>query len=124
VRVNDRAIKDLLMHTALASLADDPGLALSVEKKSEFFRITGEGLQSNQDQLTSLRSKTGFTQERIEMISARNVAEETSTEFARNALLIADPFETATALENVQFHLQSLYAVTVRSAQLSLVKFL
>ena len=124
VKVTDPAIKDLLMHTALASLADDPSLSLSVDAKLEFFRMTGIGLQSNQDQLTSLRSKIGLIQQRIEVISARNVAEETSIEFARNALLLADPFDTATALENVQFHLQSLYSVTVRSSQLSLVKFL
>lgn len=124
IKANDTALKDLLMHTALAALADDPALGLNVNQKSELFGLTGIGLQSNQDQLTSLRARIGFTQERIEMISARNESEETSIEFARNALLLADPFETATTLENVQFHLQSLYSVTVRSSQLSLVNYL
>lgn len=124
VRANDDAIKDLLMHTAIAALADDPALGLDVPTQADLFGLTGIGLQSNQDQLTSLRSSIGFVEERIEMISARNQAEETSMEFARNALLAADPFETATELESVQFHLQSLYAVTVRSSQLSLVNFL
>lgn len=124
VRANDPALKNMLMHTALASLADDPALALSVPDQSELFGLTGIGLQSNQDQLTSLRSAIGFTEARIERISVRNQAEATSVEFARNTLLEADPFETATALENVQFRLQSLYSVTVRSSQLSLVNFL
>lgn len=124
IKANDTALKDLLMHTAVAALADDPALGLTVNQKSELFGLTGIGLQSNQDQLTSLRARIGFTQERIEMISARNESEETSIEFARNALLLADPFETATTLENVQFHLQSLYSVTVRSSQLSLVNYL
>lgn len=124
VKANDDALKNLLMHTAMAALADDPALGLDVPQQSELFGITGIGLQSNQDQLTSLRSSIGFTEERIELISARNQAEETSTEFARNSLLAADPFETATELESVQFHLQSLYSVTVRSSQLSLVNFL
>ena len=60
----------------------------------------------------------------MELISARNEAEETSLEFARNSLLAADPFETATELENVQFYLQSLYTVTARNSQLNLVNFL
>ncbi|MEP3513727.1 MAG: hypothetical protein ABJN38_18325 [Lentilitoribacter sp.] len=124
VRANDSAIKDILMNTALAALADDPTLGLTVPEQSELFGITGLALQSNQDLLTDLRSGIGFTEARIETISVRNQAEETSVEFARNQLLAADPFETATQLEDVQFHLQSLYTVTVRSSQLSLVNFL
>jgi flagellar hook-associated protein 3 FlgL len=44
--------------------------------------------------------------------------------FAKTGLLEIDPFEAATKLEEVQFQLQSLYSVTVRMSQLSLVKFL
>lgn len=124
VRADDDAIKEVLRHITVAALADDAGLNLSVPQQSELFGITGIGLQSNQDRLTGLRAEIGFTEERIELISARNQSEATSVEFARNALLEADPFETATELESVQFHLQSLYAVTVRSSQLSLVNFL
>lgn len=124
VRADDGAIKELLLHITVAALADDPALGLGVQEKSELFGINGIGLQSNQDQLTSLRAEIGFTEERISLIAARNQAEETSMAFARNSLLEADPFETATELESVQFHLQSLYAVTVRSSQLSLVNFL
>ncbi|WP_187428391.1 hypothetical protein ROLI_038930 [Roseobacter fucihabitans] len=124
IRANDDALKELLLHTTVAALGSDPALGLDIPDQSKLFGITGIGLQSNQDQLTSLRAKIGFTEERIALISARNQAEGTSTEFARNTLLEADPFETATELESVQFHLQSLYAVTVRSSQLSLVNFL
>lgn len=124
IRANDDAIKAVLMNTALAVLADDPTLSLDVPRQSELFGLAGLALQSNQDQLTDLRARLGFTEERIEKISVRNQAEETSIEFARNALLEADPFRTATELENVQFYLQSLYSVTVRSSQLSLVNFL
>lgn len=124
IRANDPALKQALLLTAVAALADDPTLALSVAQQSELFGTVGLELQSNQDKLTDLRSGIGVVEARIEMISIRNQAEETSIEFARNALLLADPFETATELENVQFQLQGLYSVTVRSSQLSLVNFL
>ena len=124
VRANDDALKAVLMNTALAALADDPALVLDVPQQSELFGLAGLALQSNQDQMTDLRSRIGFTEARIEKISVRNQAEETTAEFARNALLEADPFKTATELENVQFYLQGLYSVTVRSSQLSLVNFL
>lgn len=124
VRADDDAFKDLLLHITVSALADDASLNLDVDDQSELFGITGMGLQSNQDQLTSLRANIGFVEERIELITVRNQAEGTSAVVARNSLLEADPFETATELESVQFHLQSLYAVTVRSSQLSLVNFL
>lgn len=124
IRANDPAIKKALMYTALAALSDDPSLGLDVTQQSELFEISGVALQSNQDQLTNIRSQIGYTEARIEMIAVRNQAEATTTEFARNELLLADPFETATRLESVQFQLQALYSVTVRSSQLSLVNFL
>lgn len=124
VRANDSALKNVLMNISLAALADDPTFALTVPEQSELFGLTGAALQSAQDQLTSLRSSIGFTEARIEQISTRNQSEATAFEFARNELLEADPFETATQLEAVQFRLQSIYSVTVRSSQLSLVNFL
>lgn len=124
VRANDPALKNVLMYTTLAALADDPALGLTVPQQSELFGIAGLALQSGQDLLTDVRSRIGVAEARIEKISARNQAEATSIEFARNALIQADPFETATQLESVQFQLQSLYSITVRSSQLSLVNFL
>jgi flagellar hook-associated protein 3 FlgL len=124
VRANDPALKEVLKNTAIAALADDPALGLSVPQKSALFGMVGLALQSSQDPITDLRSTVGLVEARIETIAARNQAERTTTEFARNALLEADPFETATRLESVQFQLQSIYSVTVRNSQLSLVNFL
>lgn len=124
VRANDPAIKDLLMNTAMAALTNDPALGLSVTDQIDMFGKTGIGLQSGQDKMTELRARIGFAQERIDMIETRNGSEKTSLEFALGNLLQADPFQAATELESVQFQLQALYSVTVRSSQLSLVKFL
>lgn len=124
VRANDLALKEILKNTAVAALADDFTLGLSVTDQSELYGIVGLGLQSGQDQLTDLRSRIGMVEARIEKISVRNQSEMTTTEYARNALLEADPFETATRLDSVQFQLQSIYSVTVRNSQLSLVNFL
>lgn len=124
VRANEPAIKELLMYASLAALADDPALALTVPQQEDLFEIAGLGLQSNLDLITDLRSRIGIAEARIETIAVRNGAEKTSVEAARNTLILADPFETATQLENVQFQLQGLYQVTVRSSQLSLVNFL
>jgi flagellar hook-associated protein 3 FlgL len=78
----------------------------------------------NQDDLTSLRAQIGFAEARIDSMATRNASESVSLEYAKGTLLAADPYETATRLEEVQFQLQSLYAVTVKTSQLSLVNFL
>jgi flagellar hook-associated protein 3 FlgL len=124
IRATDPAIKSLIMNSALAAIASDPAIALDVEGRTELYRKTGLALQSGQDTLTKLRARVGVAQERIEAIETRNESEKTSMQFALGALLQADPFEVATELESVQFQLQSLYAATVRSSQLSLVNFL
>nr|WP_254449254.1 flagellin [Ruegeria sp. HKCCA5491] len=63
-------------------------------------------------------------QARVEQASTRNSAARTSLEYSRNELIAADPYQTVAQLQTVQFQLESLYSVTVRNANLSLVNFL
>ncbi|MEM9968417.1 MAG: flagellin [Pseudomonadota bacterium] len=124
IRATDPKIYDVLRLTALAALADDPVFGLDIAGQSELFGKTGQQMLGAKDDIIALRAEVGFVEARIDQINTRNAAEITSLEYARTALLEADPYETATRLEDVQFQLQSLYAVTVRSSQLSLVNFL
>ena len=69
-------------------------------------------------------ARVGVAEARIEQAATRNNAARTSLEYSRNKLIAADPYETAAQLQTVQFQLESLYSVTVRNANLSLVNFL
>ncbi|MDU9003154.1 flagellin [Sedimentitalea todarodis] len=120
----DPVFRDTLRDMALAALAGDPDLGFDRATQDNLFRTASEGMLANQDSLTGVRADLGFAEARIEEISARNSAARTSLEYSRAALLEADPFETATRLEEAQFQLESLYTVTVRSANLSLLNFL
>lgn len=120
----DPEFRALIRNVALAALAADPGFAFSSHAKQEILSEAGNGLFTNQEALTALRAKVGAAQARIETVTTQNAAEQTSLTFARNALLQADPYETATKLEEVQFQLQSLYTVTARMSDLSLVNFI
>ncbi len=120
----DPAIRETLRDMAVAALAADPGLGLDRAVQDDLFRSAGAGMLTGQDALTGIRADLGFAESRIDEISTRNVAARTSLEFSRAALLEADPFDTATRLEEAQFQLESLYTVTVRSANLSLLNFL
>lgn len=124
VRATDPDLKYTMMLTAVAALADDPSFALDPGAQAALFLDLGQRMLSAQDSLTSMQARVGFVEARIDQIASRNAAEQTSLTYAKLALLEVDPYETATKLEGVQFQLQSLYAVTVRMSQLSLVNFL
>lgn len=113
-----------LKSAALAALADDPAFALSSQDQQELFLQLGQDAVTGQNDVVGLQARVGFAQSRIDTITSRNAAEVSSLNIARNTLLEADPYKTATELEEVQFQLQSLYSVTVRMSQLSLVNYL
>lgn len=124
VRANDPDFFAALRGAALATLATDPTLALNPADQKALFQLTSNELLQGESGAIKLQSRVGFAQARIDTITSRNAAEVTSLQLARNTLLEADPYETATKLEEAQFQLQSLYSVTVRMSQLSLVNFL
>lgn len=124
LRADDPVFRDMLRDTALAALAADPDLGLNAGVQAGLLRGAGEGLIGTRDSLTGLRADLGFAQARIEETAARNAAARTGLDYARGELLAADPYETATRLQDVQNRLESLYAVTARTARLSLLSYL
>jgi flagellar hook-associated protein 3 FlgL len=117
-------MREMLRLTAVVAIADDAGFSLSEPELTELFSKSGQAMLVAQDDVISLQARIGFVEARIDEITARNAAELTSLEYAKSALLAVDPFEAATKLEEAQFQLQSLYSVTVRMSQLSIVNFL
>lgn len=124
LRATDPDLRQMLKLTALASLAEDSAFALDQVQKTELFVGLGKEMLGARDNMTNLAARIGFVEARIDSIATRNAAEETSLSFAKSELLSIDPFDSATRLEEVQFQLQSLYTITARNAQLSLVNFL
>lgn len=124
IRAVDPKLREVIKLAAVAALANDVSFGFGVQDQSELFSKSGQGLLNAQESIIALRASVGFVESRIEQIAARNSAEATSLEFAKINLLEVDPYEAASRLEEAQFQLQSLYSVTVRMSQLSLVNFL
>ena len=124
VKAIDPALKETLKNLTLAAVTADVALNVNAIERRALLLAAGEGLLTNQEDLSAVRAKVGYLEARIENAATRNASENLSLQYARGSLLGADPYETATRLEEVQFQLQSLYAVTVKSSQLSLVNFL
>ena len=57
-------------------------------------------------------------------LTIRAAAEATALGLAREALIGADPYEAAAALEAAETQLETLYTLTARISRLSLVNFL
>lgn len=124
IRADDPALRETLRNLAMVALADDPALALTTTQQSEMIDKTTANVVSSSGALIDLQAMVGVTENRIETLSVRNSAERSALEIARNDLLSIDPFQSATELEQVQFQLESLYAITSRMSQLSLVNYL
>jgi flagellar hook-associated protein 3 FlgL len=124
ITATDPALKAALRDVAIAALVADDALAVPNDQRTGLFKQLGVALANAQDDTVILRAEVGAAEARVEQATSRNAAARTSLEYTRNALIKADPYETATKLQAVQFQLESLYSVTVRNANLSLVNFL
>lgn len=124
VTATDPAIKAALRDIAVAAVVADSGLNVPMQQRTALFKQLGVDLVNAKDQLVGLRADVGATEARIEQAQTRNNAARTSLQSSRSTLIAADPYETATQLQTVQFQLESVYSVTVRNANLSLVNFL
>jgi len=123
-RGDDPALRDILRNLVVIALADDPALGFTQAQQSELFQKSLNAVLDSSTEMVNLQAQVGFSEARIEALTVRHSTERASLEMARNDLLSVDPYQSATELEQVQFQLQSLYAITSRMSQLSLVNYL
>lgn len=124
LRADDRRLRAVLAQTAAAALSADPETGLDMADIGAVQKQLAERLLSETDGLISLRSDLGFAQARLEEATSRLAAERTALDYARGTLLAVDPYDSATRLEETEFRLESLYAVTARLSRLSLMDYL
>lgn len=124
IRADDPALRAVLADTVMAALAGDDSLLLTDEERLALLQAAAGSMRMQLDGVTNLRSDLGFAQERIAQSTSRNAAERTSLNMARGELLSIDVFEAASALEEVQIQLETIYMITARTSRLSLVNFL
>lgn len=124
IRADDQVFRDALKQTVKAALINEESLALSGSTKNDLVSSAANGLFGAQSGLIAARAEVGFQQERIETVTVRNSNEQTSLGLAKNALVGVDRYDAATRLEDVQFQLESIYTITARTSQLSLLEFM
>ena len=123
-RADHPAIRGALKAAALGTIAEDAGLSLSDTERAGLLRHAGEALIAGAGNLVQLRASVGSAEARVEEASARLSARETALEIARNDMSAADPYETASNLQEVQLQLETHYTLTARLSRLSLTEYL
>ena len=124
LRADNKALKDTMKALAKAAVSTSAGVTLTADERSTLFLRSGEDLLTAEAGLVTIQARIGIAQEQIEGWSVRNQTEKSGLMTAKGALVSIDPYQAATELEAAQFQLESLYTVTVRLSQLSLVNFL
>ena len=124
LRADDPAIRDTLKAFAKGALAGDETLFLSTSTRQTLQRGAGESLLSAASLLAGSQARIGYVEGQVEEASVRISAQQSSYGIARNDLVSADPFETATRLQAVQTQLETQYTLTARLSRLSLTEYL
>lgn len=117
-------IRDVVKNFALLSLAQDGTVEAEGINKRDIMQQAASSLIDAQRGVIDLQAGIGDNQNKVERATAQTAAERLGLEQAQNALVSADPFETATRLEEVRTQLETLYIVTARTSQLNLASFL
>jgi flagellar hook-associated protein 3 FlgL len=120
----DPALRDLLKGFALGALVSEGILPGDVAGQAEILKSSGETLLGAVDLLAGLRAEVGTVEAHIADAAFRNEAQRSALTIARNEIIAADPYDTASALEAVQTQIETLYTLTARLSRLSLADYL
>ena len=124
ITANDPAIRATLKGLAMAALLGRGVLSGQPAERQDLARRAGLSLLESQTDRTYLSARLGSAQAQIDAASARNAAEVTSLQIARADMTAADPFETASKLQETQQQLEKIYAITARITRLSLMDYI
>lgn len=121
---SDPAIREILKMAAIGAIAGEGALSVDEQSRSELRRYAGEGLLSAAQGLIGLQTGIGYLQAQADEEITRTTATHSALQIARNEMISADPFQTATALEQTQIQLETHFALTARLSRLSLTEYL
>ncbi|MDJ0637860.1 MAG: flagellin [Paracoccaceae bacterium] len=120
----NEAVRTQLSALALGALLGRDVLSGNLEEQGNLARLSGERLLVADDQVVALQASVGSIEAQVSRAEVEVRTQSDSLQIARAELIEADPFELAVKLQNAETRLQSIYAITARMSQLSLVNYL
>lgn len=124
VTAEDLRIRATLAGLAMAAMVGDSTLSGNTVEQARLASRAGNSLLAADAGMSNLRAEVGTSEAMIEANITHQSAEKTSLELAEAKYAAADPYETASKLQEVTSQLETLYAVTARLSNLSLTEFL
>lgn len=124
VTANDPAIRNTLKGLSMAALLDRGVLSGQSADRLDLAKRAGASLFQSQTERVNLAAHLGLAEAHIEAASVRNSNEKVSLQIARNTITSADPYETASKLEETQAQLEMIYSLTARMTRLSLLDYM
>ncbi|SFH04754.1 flagellar hook-associated protein 3 FlgL [Palleronia marisminoris] len=123
IRADDTEIRTALAEVArVAVLSED--LGVSQQARAETLAEGSLGLLQARNEIIALEARLGTGAASIEDAMVRIGIERDGLQTARLGLLAADPYETATRLQQTEFQISSIYTLTARLSGLNLVSYL
>lgn len=120
----DPALRDTIKGLALAALLNRGVLAGQNTGRQDLARRAGLSLLETKTDRTNVAARLGLVEAQIDAAATRNAHETSALQIARNGITEADPYETATRLDETQAQLEKIYALTARLSRLSLLDYL
>jgi flagellar hook-associated protein 3 FlgL len=124
LRADDPALRSALKGLALAALVAEPAVPGDLATRTALVQRAGETLTAADAGLTELRARIGSAESAIAEAVTRTGSERSASEIARAGLIAADPYATATSLQETTTQIETLYAMTARLSRLTLTDYL
>lgn len=123
-RADSFGIRNAMRALTIAVVAADGPNFLGTADQVDLLREAGNSAIAATDDIIMLRETLGFAEHRIETAEAKNRAMSGFFELERSSIISVDLYETATKFEALQVQLQTIYTITARLSNLSLINFL
>lgn len=124
VTANSPAIRDMLKGLVTGALLAEGVLSGNQAQQGALAQTAGERVSSASGGIVTLQGRIGIVEARIDVAGTRNAAERAVLETRRAGIVGADSYETATALQQTQSQLETLFTITARLSTLKLSDFL
>ncbi|RLJ41216.1 flagellar hook-associated protein 3 FlgL [Litoreibacter meonggei] len=121
---DDPAFRAILQDLAIATAISEGVITVTQAEKRNVLSQAGQGLIASEQALIGMQRDTGVSENLLTDADVAGRVERGILEMARSKITSADPYETASALEAVQFQIETLYVLTARTSQLRLSDYL
>lgn len=118
------AIRDALKGLAVAIMAGSDLIAVDDVERLRMVQRAGEMLMSNETAMLDEIGRVGLLEAIADRFSTEHANTLAVARIGRAQLTSADPYQTATALQQVQTQMETLYTLTARLSGLTLVDYL